>query len=55
MLDKFLGVFSLALLIGFMGIVVWYIGRPNLTIIVILVLVMAVYDFWRELWKSNKQ
>lgn len=51
MLDRILGVLSLALLIGFMTVVVWYIGILDLTIIVILVLLMAVYDFWRELSK----
>jgi len=55
MLDKLLGIFSIALLILFMGIIVWYIGRPPLTIIVTLVLLMAVYDFWRELWGKKKQ
>lgn len=53
MLDWVLGILSLALLIAFMGVVVWFIGIPDLTIIVVLVLVMAVYDFWRELSRSG--
>lgn len=52
MLDWVLGILSLALLIAFMGVVVWFIGIPDLTIIVVLVLAMAVYDFWRDLSKS---
>lgn len=54
MLDKFLGVFSIALLVVFMGIVVWYIDKPALTTIVVLVLLMAAYDFWRDLWGAKK-
>jgi hypothetical protein len=54
MLDRVLGVLSLALLIAFMGVVVWFIGVPDLTIIVVAVLLMAVYDFWRELSKPQK-
>jgi hypothetical protein len=53
MLDWVLGILSLALLIAFMGVVVWFIGIADLTIIVVLVLVMAVYDFWRELSKPQ--
>lgn len=49
MLDMVLGIVSLALLIVFMGIVVWFIAEPALTTIVALVLLMAAYDFWREL------
>ena len=54
MLDKVLAIFSLALLIAFTGVIVWYIARPNLTVIVVLVVALAVYDFWRELWGSRK-
>jgi len=38
----------------FTGVIVWYIARPNLTVIVVLVVALAVYDFWRELWGSRK-
>lgn len=54
MLDRVLGILSLALLIAFMGVVVWFIGIPDLTVIVVLVILMAVYDFWRELSKPLK-
>ena len=55
MLDKFLGIFSIVLLIVFMGVVVWYIARPPLTIIVVGVLLLGIYDFWRELWGPRKR
>ena len=54
MLDKVLGFLSIALLIGFMGIVVWYINRPALTTIVVLVVLLAIYDFWRDLSVTRK-
>jgi len=37
-----------------MSVVVWYVGRMNLTAVVVLVLVMAIYDFWRELRTQGK-
>lgn len=54
MLDRVLGVIALALLIAFMGVVVWFIGVPDLTVIVVAVLLMAIYDFWRDLSKPQK-
>lgn len=54
MLDRVLGIFSLALLFGFMGVVVWFIAVPDLTIIVLFVLAMAAYDFWRALSKPQR-
>ncbi|MEM9685025.1 MAG: hypothetical protein AAF942_17265 [Pseudomonadota bacterium] len=36
-----------------MGIVVWFIAVPDLAIIVVLVLLMAAYDFWWELRKPE--
>jgi hypothetical protein len=47
MLDKFLAALSLSCLIAFMLFVVYYIAEPNLTIITLVVLVMATYDFYR--------
>jgi len=47
MLDKFLAVLSLCCLIGFMMFVVYYIAEPDLTIVTVVVLVMAAYDFYR--------
>jgi hypothetical protein len=46
-LDKVLAVLSLGCLIGFMSFVVYYVAEPNLTIITVLVLCMAAYDFYR--------
>ncbi|NIM27847.1 MAG: hypothetical protein GTO67_07945 [Gammaproteobacteria bacterium] len=53
MLDKALAVISLIALIGFMMIVLWFINEAALWIIVSAVLLMVVYDFYTELWKSG--
>lgn len=47
MLDKVLAGISIVLFLGFMGIVVVFVKEVDLTIIVVVVLMMAVYDFWR--------
>jgi hypothetical protein len=46
-LDKFLAVFSLGGLIAFMAIAIYYIAEPDLTIVTVVVLLMAAYDFYR--------
>lgn len=54
MLDRVLAILSIALLIGFVAVVLWYVGQTNLTVVVVLVLAMAVYDFWREFRNAAK-
>lgn len=49
MLDRIFAVLSILALIGFMGIVTVFVNEPDLWIVVILVLAMASYDFWRSL------
>ena len=46
MLDKLLALLSIAGLIAFMGIVVYFVAEPDLAIITAVVLVMAVVDFF---------
>lgn len=46
MLDKILATISLLALISFMGIVVVYVKELDLTIVIVVVLIMATYDFW---------
>lgn len=48
MLDKILAVISLAALIGFMLIVLIWINEIDLWIISVVVLLMAVFDFFYE-------
>ena len=54
MLDKVLAAVSLVMLIGFMLIVTAFVNEPDLWIIVVVVLVMAVYDFVRGFRRNGK-
>ncbi len=54
MLDKVLATVSIVMLIGFMLIVTVFVNEPDLWIIVVVVLVMAVYDFVRGLRQNSK-
>ena len=53
MLDKVLAVISILALIGFMGIVLVFINEIALWVIVCSVLLMGIYDFYLELWRSG--
>ena len=48
MLDKVLAIVSVSFLIGFFGIVVWKVPEPDLIIVTVVVLAMAVYDFYQS-------
>ena len=49
MLDRALAIISILALVAFMGIVTWFVNEPDLWIVVLIVLAMASYDFWRDL------
>ena len=53
MFDKVLAVLSVACLIGFMGIIIWFVPDPDLVIVTIIVLAMAVYDFYRDAFRNG--
>ena len=46
MLDKVLATISILSLIVSVGVVVWFVPEPDLMIITIIVLAMAVFDFY---------
>jgi hypothetical protein len=46
MLDKLLALISIACFAGFVGILIYYVTEPDLTIICIIVVAMAVVDFY---------
>lgn len=46
MLDKFLALISIACFAGFVGILVYYVTEPDLTIICVAVVAMALIDFF---------
>lgn len=55
MLDKSLAAISIVLFLGFMGIVIYFVKELDLTIIVVAVLMMAIYDFWRATRNNDKK
>lgn len=50
MLDKIIGLAAIVFLIGFVGILIAFVPVPDLVIIVLIVVVMAAYDFYRSLF-----
>ncbi|MEM7045840.1 MAG: hypothetical protein AAF543_23770 [Pseudomonadota bacterium] len=46
MLDKFLALISILCFAGFVGILIYYVREPDLTIICVGVVAMAVADFF---------
>lgn len=53
MWDRLLAVLSLASLVAFVSVLIWYIAEPDLTIITIAVLIMAAIDFYLLTVKSS--
>ena len=46
MLDRFLALISILTFAGFVGILIYYVTEPDLTIICVVVLLMAFFDFY---------
>ena len=55
MLDKVLATLSIVLFIAFVGIVVIYVKEVDLTIIIVAVVIIAAYDFWKALRTNGKK
>ena len=53
MLDKVLAIVAILTLFASVSVVVWYVPEPDLTIITVIVLVMAVFDFYVTFRKKN--
>jgi hypothetical protein len=53
MMDKIFAVGSLITLFAFVGVVLGFVAEVDLTIVVVIVLLMATYDFWKTLWGGN--
>ena len=46
MLDRLLALISIGCFAGFVGILIYYVTEPDLTIICVAVVLMAVFDFF---------
>jgi len=56
MLDKILATIAMLMLTGFVSIIVISVMEPDLTIIIVGVLALAIYDFWQaNTGKHNKR
>jgi len=53
MFDKFWAVFSLSMIIAFLGTIIYFVTDIDLVVVVAIVVVMAVYDFWRSFALDN--
>lgn len=46
MLDKLLAAISIMCLAGFVGILIYYVAEPDLTIVCVVVVLMGAFDFY---------
>ena len=53
MTDRILALLALAGFIIFLGIIIAYVPHPDLVTVSVVVIVMACYDFWRELFNRK--
>lgn len=53
--DRVLAVLSMAMFIGFAGIVAYFVNETELWVVLIIVILMAMYDFWTELRSGAKR
>lgn len=53
MMDKIFAAISLIMLFAFVGVVIGFVAEVDLAIVVIVVLLMATYDFWKTLKRGN--
>lgn len=51
--DRILAVFSLAVFGAFLGIVVYFVTEADLATVVVIVIAMAGYDFYRTVFRGN--
>lgn len=55
MMDKIFAAISLITLFAFVGVVLGFVAELDLTIVVVIVLLMATYDFWKTLRNGNRK
>lgn len=49
MTDKIMAIMALSTMIAFLGVVAWFVPDIDLIIVIGLVSLLAIYDFWRTL------
>lgn len=49
MSDKIMAILALATMISFLGVVAWFVPDIDLIIVITVVSLLAIYDFWSTL------
>ena len=47
MIDKIMAILGLASLIAFLAVVAWFVPDIDLIVVIVVVSLLAIYDFWR--------
>ena len=55
MTDKIMAIVALATMIVFLGVVAWFVPDIDLIVVITLVSLLAIYDFWDSLRKKKAQ
>ncbi|MDA0997697.1 MAG: hypothetical protein O2944_05760 [Proteobacteria bacterium] len=53
LMDRIFATISMVLLVSFMGVVLWFVGRPALIVVTSVCLAMGIYDFYRDLKRGS--
>ena len=53
-MTKIIALLALACLVAFTGIVLAFVSEPDLIIITVVVLMMAAYDFYLQIFRAPK-
>ncbi|WP_199930477.1 hypothetical protein [Sedimenticola thiotaurini] len=54
MTDKIMAIVALATMIAFLGVVAWFVPDLDLILVIGLVSLLAIYDFWHTLRNGGK-
>ena len=52
-MNRIFALLALAVLIGFLGIVAWYVPETDLIVVFAVVAIMAICDFWKTILPSR--
>ncbi|MBX2854576.1 MAG: hypothetical protein KTR21_06290 [Rhodobacteraceae bacterium] len=53
MLDKVMAALALLGFTGFVAVMAWFVREPDLITVIVVCVLMAVYDFYRQLFKRG--
>jgi len=55
MTDKIMAIVALATMIAFLGVVAWFVPDIDLIIVITIVSLLAIYDFWSYLRHKDRR